>query len=206
MGAMQIFAQSPLDVPAAARVLATAFAADPPVASLLPKRGEPEERLTHKFVKALEACDGERIICDVALDGDRFLGVSIWHSPEDQPGPWWHEIAQIPEYLRVYGHRVVDAIRCDIELVKVRPRKPHWYLTFVGAHPDARGTGVGSALMRHRLDRADRDGVGAYLESSSRPNAAYYERFGFKDHGEIKSYGSPATIAMWRDPQLPGTS
>lgn len=198
---MQIFAQSPLDVPAAARVLAIAFAADPHVASLLPKKGDPIERLDRKFVKALDDCDGKRIICDVALDGDTFLGVSIWHAPEAGPEPWWKEIGQVPQYLRVYGNRTIDAIRCDVELAKVRPQDPHWYLTFIGAHPDARGTGVGSALVNHRLAQADRDGVGAYLESSSRENAGYYERFGFVDHGEITSYGSPPTIAMWRDPE-----
>lgn len=198
---MQIFAQSPLDEPAAARVLSAAFAADPHVARLLPKRGEPADRLQRKFEKVLRACDGERIICDIATDDDRLLGVSIWHAPEDVPGPWWHEIGQLPQYLRIYEHRALDAIRSDIELAKVRPREPHWYLTFIGADPAARGTGVGSALVRHRLEFADRAGVGAYLESSSPENARYYERFGFEDRGEIKSYGSPPTIAMWRDPE-----
>lgn len=41
--------------------------------------------------------------------------------------------------------------------------------------------GVGRALIEEVLERCDRDGTDAYLESSRRiPNVAIYEKFGFE--------------------------
>ncbi|MEA2521546.1 MAG: hypothetical protein QOI81_1192 [Actinomycetota bacterium] len=45
--------------------------------------------------------------------------------------------------------------------------------------PDRQGEGIGSALLRDGLERADAQGIPSWLETSKARNAAYYEGFGF---------------------------
>jgi GNAT superfamily N-acetyltransferase len=61
------------------------------------------------------------------------------------------------------------------------------------------GAGLGSALLRHRLARADADGLPAYLEASSPRSRALYLRHGFEDLGEpVRVADSPPLYPMWR--------
>ncbi|MEV0157667.1 GNAT family N-acetyltransferase [Micromonospora sp. NPDC050686] len=81
------------------------------------------------------------------------------------------------------------------------PGEPHWYLPFVGVHPDHHGTGVGSALMGHQLTRLDAEGHAAYLEASNLRNAALYERLGFRRRPvTLDLPDGPTLYPMWRDP------
>jgi ribosomal protein S18 acetylase RimI-like enzyme len=82
------------------------------------------------------------------------------------------------------------------------PDDAHWYLPFVGVDPTAQGRGLGSALLRHGLARADRDRLPAYLEASSPRNRALYERHGFVVTGEIRTPTSPPLWPMWRRPSV----
>ena len=67
--------------------------------------------------------------------------------------------------------------------------------------PDVRGGGFGHALMTSRLDKCDREGAPAYLESSKESNVPYYMRFGFEVTGELTiPDGGPTMWQMWRRP------
>ena len=55
----------------------------------------------------------------------------------------------------------------------------------LGTDPIHQGKGIGSALLAPVLDRCDRDGIGAYLESSKQSNIAFYRRHRFEVTGEI---------------------
>ena len=67
--------------------------------------------------------------------------------------------------------------------------------------PERQGEGIGTALMRDGLARADRAGVAAWLETSKAANAAYYERFGFQTVvDEDAPGGGPHIWFMRRDP------
>jgi GNAT superfamily N-acetyltransferase len=70
----------------------------------------------------------------------------------------------------------------------------------LGVTPERQGRGVGSALLRAVLDRADREGSPAYLEATSRRNRALYERHGFVTIGELTVADRPPLYAMWRPP------
>jgi GNAT superfamily N-acetyltransferase len=58
-----------------------------------------------------------------------------------------------------------------------------------------RGEGIGTALLRHRLDRVRGP---AYLESSKHENLALYERFGFVLRETIHLPDGPDLWPMWR--------
>ena len=63
------------------------------------------------------------------------------------------------------------------------------------------GAGLGSAMLRHRLERADADGLAVYLEASSPRSRALYRRHGFADLGEpVRVADSPLLWPMWRGP------
>lgn len=57
---------------------------------------------------------------------------------------------------------------------------PHWYLWALGVDPDAQGQGIGGALLRPVLERADADGVPCYLETQTEANVAFYRKRGFE--------------------------
>lgn len=57
--------------------------------------------------------------------------------------------------------------------------EPHWYLLIVGVDPELQGRGLGSALVKEGLARADDDNSPCYLETSDERNIAFYERLGF---------------------------
>ena len=80
------------------------------------------------------------------------------------------------------------------------PPEPCWYLAFMGVDPAAQGQGIGSAMLTAVLERADRDGLPAYLEASCPENQRLYERHGFVTVGELNVADCPAIYAMWRSP------
>jgi predicted N-acetyltransferase YhbS len=76
---------------------------------------------------------------------------------------------------------------------RARPHEEFWYLAGVGAV--RRGEGIGTALLRHRVD--DLRGP-AYLESSKQENIPLYERFGFELREPIRLPDGPELWPMWR--------
>ncbi|GAA3416650.1 GNAT family N-acetyltransferase [Streptosporangium vulgare] len=81
-------------------------------------------------------------------------------------------------------------------------REPHLYLPCMGVIGVRRGTGLGSAMLRHRLGRADADELAVYLEASSPRSHALYLRHGFEDLGEpVRVADSPPLWPMWRPPR-----
>lgn len=196
--AVEILPASPADREDAARVLAAAFAADEHTVGLLPT-GDRHRRLTSMF--SLSVSETLRAGGHVWLardpDDDRLLGVAVWQAPGESRGVL-SEVRSGVAHLRVHGRRLLDAALTQRVADAHRPRVPHWYLAVIGTDPDARGRGVGSALIRHRLTVADARGYGTYLESSSPANVPVYRRYGFTEVGTIPSRGTTPLIGMWR--------
>jgi GNAT superfamily N-acetyltransferase len=81
-------------------------------------------------------------------------------------------------------------------------REPHLYLSCMGVIGERQGSGLGTAMLRHRLERADADGLAAYLEAGSPGSRALYLRHGFEDLGEpVRVADSPPLWPMWRQPR-----
>jgi GNAT superfamily N-acetyltransferase len=79
------------------------------------------------------------------------------------------------------------------------PTPPHWYLSTLGTEPALQGCGLGTAALAPVLEECDRDGIGAYLESSKESNLDYYARFGFRVTEEVRLPRGPRVWLMWRD-------
>jgi ribosomal protein S18 acetylase RimI-like enzyme len=87
--------------------------------------------------------------------------------------------------------RVYDALRAH------HPLEPSWYLGTLGVDPAFHGQGVGSALLERWLERVDREGSAAYLETDVFANVGFYARAGFELEGEVEVLGTPIW-RMWR--------
>jgi ribosomal protein S18 acetylase RimI-like enzyme len=80
------------------------------------------------------------------------------------------------------------------------PQDPHYYLQFIGVHPECQGTGIGSALLRAVLDRCDLEGAAAYLEADERSKLLYLKH-GFEATAELRLPKGPSFWPMWRAPR-----
>jgi GNAT superfamily N-acetyltransferase len=86
-------------------------------------------------------------------------------------------------------------------MADVHPAEPHAYLFLIGTRPDRQGAGLGSALLRHVLERCDREGTPAYLEATTAGSRRLYLRHGLAEVGVIQLPDGPPMWRMWRDPR-----
>ena len=107
-----------------------------------------------------------------------------------------------PGYVAAFGTALPRAVGLLTGMERRHPRKPHWYVAFVGVVPTAQGQGLGGALLRPVLERCDREALPAYIEASSPASARLYERLGFRGDEEITPLGSPPIRLMTRVPRL----
>ncbi|MEO3873730.1 GNAT family N-acetyltransferase [Nonomuraea sp. B12E4] len=177
-------------------VLTEAFMSDPLVRWLFPKAGE-RGLLQRHFYRPLLT----RPAAEAYLTGRR-EGASVWltlapgQAPHEEPpgttgrGSLWGES----------GARLLTLGRA---LAERHPNgQPHLYLPCMGVIGGRRGAGLGSAMLRHRLARADADGLPAYLEASSSRGRALYLRHGFEDRGEPVHVADGLLLwPMWREPR-----
>lgn len=171
--------------------LVAAFEADGAVRMLYPADRDYAEHFPG-FLAALGGRAFEAGVVDRDLAG---LGAALWFPPGVEPDGeaiMAHLEATIP------AERLAE-LAAGMELQGgMHPHEPHWYLPWIGVRPEAQGAGLGGHLLRRGLARADADGLPAYLEATSRRNAALYARHGFRATGVVVSPGYPEIIPMWR--------
>lgn len=155
---------------------------------------EPREYLTH-FPPFVRLFGGKGFDHESAHHADGFAGASLWlppgvHADEDSLGDLM-ERTVAPDKLKTM-FAVLE------QMAAHHPPEPHWYLPLIGVEPARQGRGVGSALLRHVLERIDRERLSAYLESSNPANVPLYERHGFVVTGTIQAGDAPPMFPMVR--------
>lgn len=188
------------DVRACAAVLAEALADDPALHRLVPGEHDRRRRVAALYEGTVRGALVSGIV-DVARrePGGPVVGVAVWEAPDRRRAPLVG-LRALPRTVGAVGVRNLRALRAETELyAAVRPTEPHWYLTDIAVGGAARGLGVGSALLRHRLATIDADGAAAYLEATSPVNRRLYERFGFVARDRIGGPGDDEGLTtMWR--------
>ncbi|EED14845.1 GNAT family acetyltransferase, putative [Talaromyces stipitatus ATCC 10500] len=129
----------------------------------------------------------------------RILGVSCWLAPQpaSQAQSWysWSQLwllsfRQLLTNIRFFGRGGLIVKRYWIwkeqqtaaqKEIWTDKERGYYFCNIVTVRPDAQGKGIGRKLFEVVTQRADREGVKCYLESSkSEPNVKIYEKMGFE--------------------------
>ncbi len=185
---------APSEMPQAVSTLVAAFLTDPLArfAWLSPHdhlRGMP---------LAVREFAGGSFEHDTAYVSNDFRGAALWLPPGVHPND--KAMERIFQDTAEPAH-LDDLLGTFERMGQSHPEEPHWYLPLVGVEPNAQGSGIGGALMRHAVARCDREGVLAYLESSNPRNISLYERHGFEVMGQIQVGKGPLVTPMLRQPR-----
>lgn len=191
------------DVPAIARVLGRAFYGDPLFRWFFPGN---ETRMARSIrMCALTAGfdlvpDGEAHVFETDEDGRRVVrGAGLWKPPGDDVKENATMLRSLPHLASMLGVRHLPRVmRYIADLKGSVPEEPHWHLRAMGTDPAARGTGVGSSLLRAGLAQADTDGVPVYLYTTNPANIGFYERFDFRVVRAVNDPDFPSTYCMLR--------
>jgi ribosomal protein S18 acetylase RimI-like enzyme len=185
----------------AAQLLARAFVDDP--VTLAVYNNFSAERLT----KALEVDFSGDLVecvrrgCPVQVnDGSNILGAAVVYPPGSYPLPVWSQWILLLKSVWGNGfYNVSGWMQWLYEVDKLHPSEPHYYLEYIGVEPEYQRKGVGSTILHHLGEMADKAHVGCYLENANPINTAYYQHFGFQVTHHKEIIGIP-TWFMWRPP------
>jgi ribosomal protein S18 acetylase RimI-like enzyme len=187
------------EVPAIAAMLARAFADDPLSEFFLASRRRRPRGLKTFFAGHLRT-DVMPFAGAYTVDGLR--SAALWIPPGKPPPTTIRALRSlVPMLAFLVGRHFTRAMRFVVEMERIHPKEPHWYLSTLGTDPPFQGTGLGSSVIKPVLERCDRTGVRAYLESSKEENVPLYRRHGFEVADEVRLAGSPPLWLMWREPR-----
>ena len=114
---------------------------------------------------------------------------ALWLLPEaaSVDPPLWVVLHVLWPYLRYGGWQAFTRILRAREYVdRNHPNWPHYYLFAIGVLKESRGRGRGGALLDYVLQKADLQGVCAYLENTNERSLPLYERRGFRTVSETR--------------------
>ncbi|MBB4688734.1 GNAT family N-acetyltransferase [Amycolatopsis jiangsuensis] len=174
------------DQDAVVAVLSEAFSGDPLARWLFPDLRQRVRLQTRFYLQQLTHSAAETY-----LIGDA-ASAAVWHLLPASGATVEPPSGEIGSRLRELGRMLAPRHPAG---------RPHLYLFCMGVATGHQGGGLGSAMVRDRLARADADGLGAYLEASSARSRALYQRHGFADLGApVRLAGGPVLWPMWREP------
>jgi GNAT superfamily N-acetyltransferase len=137
----------------------------------------------------------------VAVVDGHVAGVAVWVPPGRYPLPFVARLRVTPRMLGLalrIGGRIRDVAGFGSSIDAVFPTEPVRYLQALGVGPGHQGRGIGTALLRDGLAKADATHEAVYLETSLERNVRLYGRQGF-----TAVPGSPGPLSnggpvMWR--------
>jgi GNAT superfamily N-acetyltransferase len=194
-------------IEAAGELMARAFFDDPVVVYMYPDENE-RKRLTPWHFTAFIRYT--YFFGEVYTTSGTPLGTAVWFPPPLNTG----EVEMTPERLEQAGLDKASEVLgaepfqrfnrvCDY-IEQFHPKEvpgPHWFLPLLGVNPPNQGQGVGRALLRPVLERADRDALPAYLWTAKARNVPFYQQQGFEVVTE--SVEPTSGIRFWTCRRMP---
>lgn len=149
------------------------------------------------------------------LHGTRADGcVAYWQPPRIQearsPGQddnsggqseW--QVAFVAMMTELLGDLVSSRMEALGKMHQARLAEPHWYLSVLGTSPNQQSKGLGGRVLAPMLERCDRIGELAYLESTNPANVGFYRRHGFESTGAFTVGEGVLITPMVREPHPP---
>lgn len=187
------------DAPAIAGILSEAFRDDPAWSITLPEDETRPAKLTAYYLRRVRR---HPQWVDVAMDDGRLVGAVLWEPPADPGALATTRRAVSGAAQWALGRLPLGrGARHTLQIEAHRPTAPHWYIRDIGTGPRARGKGVGSALLEHRLRVVDHSATPlSFLEATTPASRRLYERFGFEAVGSVPTLPGQSSTAMIRRP------
>jgi ribosomal protein S18 acetylase RimI-like enzyme len=190
------------DVPAVSETLGRAFMNDPVLQWLFPDRTRRERLAPRFFAWTLET---QSLPLNEVWCTDDGLAAALWAPPDRWRLGVVDQLRLLPGLLGLVHARTPRILVGFNKLESKHPRESHWYLYFIGTRPDRQGSGYGSALLAHMLERADYEGIPAFLEAPTQDVIPFYRRHGFDITNALRIRNGPTLTQMWRDPHPPNS-
>ncbi len=168
-------------IPAAGATLARAFHDDPLMRYAIPDAAERTRLLPDMYARMIRfgVLAGE-----VYTTAEAIEGVALWMPPNAK---WAREhieasgMAQMPALIGDDAYqRYRDVVGREWQARERDIKTPCWYLFLLGVEPNSQHRGLGGALMRPAIERADAESIACYLETENERNVAFYRKHGFE--------------------------
>ncbi|WP_421710924.1 GNAT family N-acetyltransferase [Alcanivorax sp.] len=171
----------PLRIDAIARVLSLAFYRDPLFCYFFPDDSRRLAQSRHTFLFLARHAQHRGEICTPPGSVD---GAALW-LPSDALHRSVMDMLRFGALpmLRQGPAAVKRQLDAGDAMQKVHDglmSKPHAYLLLLGIDPQHQGRGLATRLLEPTLERLDREGLPAYLDTHNPDNVSLYRRFGFE--------------------------
>lgn len=193
-----------------AAIWADAFEQDPLMKWVFPDDAARRESLRRWWRFMLD-----HLIPGSELHGTRIDGcVAYWQPPRgekdsstqsDEPdrGESDAQRAFVAMMTDLLGELAPSRMEALGQMRQARLSEPHRYLAVLGTSPAQQSQGLGGRVLAPMLDRCDRIGELAYLESSNPANVGFYRRHGFEPIGKFSLGDGVLITPMAREPRPP---
>ncbi len=189
----------------AAGVLARAFTPDPLWSAIMPDDVTRPDQLRRMFQGLIPAAEADRgLVTTTDLDA-----VAIWSPPGRSMGlraivgGGFGLVRMTLAMPRADRSRMFKVMRQLDGRHKALMSSPHWYLMAIGVDSHRQGEGLGAALVRDGLRRADAAGTPTYLETETEGNVGFYEHLGFEVAEHLVVEGAEVPIWLMIRPTPP---
>ena len=182
MSRHEVVALREQDLPSAAQALSRAFHDDPLQSYVFP---DPAERIARSPAHFTPLLRYGLLFGEVLTNGGECAGAAVWLGPNAwEVTPERAEAAGLDVLPQEIGQAAAERFLTALTSIEPCHRSDvppaHWYVMVVGVAPEARGLGLGRALLQPIMDRADSSGLPCYLETAQPDNVAFYEHLGFQ--------------------------
>lgn len=169
------------------------------------------KRLRYRLLQQTNGDLGSFCVCAKDVASGEIVGIARWdiveHPPKtkEEMDAKYEDVVEArqgeppvagvnEELNRVFLHIM---LYCEMEITA---GQPYLILQMLAIRPDCQRRGIGTVLLKHVLEKADREGLQVYLDSAV-SGKALYERFGFKVVSEMPlnclDYGGRSDGRHW---------
>ncbi|MGA9722915.1 MAG: GNAT family N-acetyltransferase [Candidatus Binatus sp.] len=168
-------------IPAAAATLARAFHDDPLMVYTIPDSASRARLLPDVYARMIRF---GTLAGEVYATADTLDGVALWLPPDAKWTRENIEASGMHQLATVIGNDAYQRYR-DVVTREWQARERDmtgacWYLFLLGVAPSRQRRGLGGALMRPGMERADAGHLACYLETENQRNVAFYLKQGFE--------------------------
>jgi GNAT superfamily N-acetyltransferase len=172
-------------IPAAAATLAHAFYDDPLMVYAIPDPAARARLLPDVYARMVRfgTLAGE-VYASADASGGALDGVALWLPPDAKWSRENIEASGMHQLATLIGNDAYQRYR-DVVTREWNARERDmtgacWYLFILGVEPSRQRRGLGGALMRPVMERADAGHLACYLETENERNVEFYLKEGFE--------------------------